>query len=69
MKGHPATIQNAIDSVLQQPSAQAIIREDLDGILWKSVDGSLVECWKTLESMEKLVVDLRSRETGIRLTR
>jgi hypothetical protein len=53
---------DAIDSVLQQPSAQAIIRDDLDSDLWKSVDGSLVECRKTLESLETLSVDLEAKK-------
>jgi hypothetical protein len=53
---------DAIDSVLQQPSPQAIIRADLDSDLWKSVDGSLVECRKTLESLETLLVDLEAKK-------
>jgi hypothetical protein len=53
---------DAIDSVVQQPAAQATIRDDLDTGLRKSVYGSLFECRRTLESLEKLLVNLEVRK-------
>ena len=42
---------DAIGSVLQKPSKQDITEDDRDNDLWRSVNRSLLECRKTLETL------------------
>ena len=52
---------DAIDSALRQPPTQAIIRDDEDCDLWRSVNGCLLECRRTVERLKKLMGDRENK--------
>lgn len=49
----------AMERVLLQPDTQAVIRQDREFHLAEAVDDSLAECRQTLESLGKLLGDIR----------
>lgn len=55
---------SAVDSILHQPSTQAVIKQDQDLELWESVDDSIMECRKTLRSLDVLLAGLDGKKVG-----